>query len=184
MDTGWVLATFIAGQVVILLGSVFTPWLKDSLERKHQRREANRTSIAACLLRISAAAPEIALAQLRIKQSGPVPTKESLEFSRIHLAKNYEAFEAVFELGLLLAKRDEPIEDMARSMINAADKEDFAVEVSCFNLFAARWYRGNLSAKDARGQFKAKVDELRPMRLGLEPLEETHSDEAIGAGAP
>ncbi|PXA71904.1 hypothetical protein CTB96_03015 [Cryobacterium arcticum] len=103
----------------------------------------------------------------------------------MQVARFYEAQRAVFELGLLLATKDAPIESMARMMVNAAHRDDFAIEVTCFNRLAARWHRGELSAESALNSFRKDVVRYRAMRLGMGPLaEEVNEDESMNVDAP
>ena len=163
---------FAIGVVVALIGSVFAPWLKDSLQRRHLQQESNRSAVSKCLLRITAAAPDVALARVEAVKNAPVIPTESSAGSLKNLAsKQFESYEAVFELGLLLSSRDAPMETMARLVINAAEENDFAVELICFTQAAARWYRKELSAKKALSSFESDVEKYRAMNLGLNALD-------------
>jgi len=165
MDSGW---AAVIGAGIALLGSVFAPWLKDSLERRHLQHEGNRSAISKSLLRITAAAPAVALARLEAAHSDGAAQAEGVKAMVNFALKQSESSEAVFELGLLLSARDTPLETMARSVLTAAaSKDDFSVEVICFTQAAARWYRTELSAKEALSTFEADVKRYRARNLGV-----------------
>ncbi|QYF74140.1 hypothetical protein [Cryobacterium sp. PAMC25264] len=182
MDSSWAV---VIGAGIALLGSVFAPWLKDSLERRHLQREGNRSAVSRSLLRITAAAPDVALARLQAANSNTTPKTEAVK-SIVNLAlKQSEASQAVFELGLLLSARDAPLETMARSVINAAaGKDDFSVEVICFTQTAARWYRMELSAKDALSSFKSDVIRYRAQNLGVSVATQSPHEEPAESEGP
>jgi hypothetical protein len=180
MDSGWAI---VIGAAIALLGSVFAPWLKDTIDRRNRQLESNRSAVAASLQLIATATPAAALARLEMLRNDLDGERQATTHAaaRLQITKLYEAQNSVFELGLLLTTKDAPIETMARMVVNAAQRDDFAVELHCFIRFAASWYRGDLSAEAALTLFRNDVVRYRDLRLGMGPLGEEVSKETTGS---
>lgn len=67
---------------------------------------------------------------------------------------------AVFDLALLLDAKDEPIESMARDLLAAA-LESKMLALADFAFAAAAWYRGQITAEEARSQYATKLANWR-----------------------
>jgi len=98
-----------------------------------------------------------------------------MDGSFVHTAKHFAAHQEVFELGLLLQESEALIETMARMVINAANRDDFFVEVSTFNQYSALWYRGELSPEAALEGFRVAVDEYKLQMLVPDTAQATPS---------
>lgn len=167
MDSSWAV---VIGAGIALVGSVLAPWIKDALDRSHRTRESNRAAVSASLLRIAASAPECAVARIRLLRASDPSDRFGL--SLLLTEKTLQADRAVFELGLLLTKKDGPMETMARLVVNAAEGDHPTIELVRFTQASARWYRGELGAKEALNDFQSKTRKDRQRISDLESAED------------
>lgn len=174
MDSGWAV---VIGAAIALIASVATPWLKDSLDRKHRDAVLRKAALAGALQRISKAAPRLAQAVLvnrslrdimpsaSASASATAAEMVSLEPATEIARAQAELGDAIFELALLLPSSDAAIELMARSLSEAMHERHFGIELGAFSSASARWFRGEISAPQALSEYERTVQRWRERTL-------------------